>query len=64
MLLKGHSGSAGGLIRADLREEGLYLESAAGQGMRAQLPVVGTSDSLSNGQAKAHAIVAANAIGT
>ena len=47
-----------------LREARLYLESAAGQGMRAQVRVVGASDSLSNGQAKADAIVAANAIGT
>jgi hypothetical protein len=32
--------------------------------MRAQLRVVGTGDRLNNGQAKAKAIVAANAIGT
>ena len=48
----------------DLREARLYLESAARPGMGAQLRVVGISDSLSNGQAKANAIVAANAIGT
>ena len=32
--------------------------------MRAQLRVVGAGDRLNNGQAKAKAIVAANAIGT
>ena len=55
---------ASGQASMDSREARLYLESAARQGMRAQLRVVGTSDSLSNRQAKADAIVAANAIGT
>src|ERR1700735_5252933 len=55
---------ASGQARMHLREARLYLESAARQGMRAQLRVVGASDSLSNGKAKADAIVAANAIGT
>ena len=42
----------------------MYLKSAAGQRMRAQLRVMGIGDRLNDGQAKTKAIVAANAVGT
>jgi hypothetical protein len=48
--------------RRDPWEAGLYLKPAAGQGMRAQLRVVGIGDRLNNGQAKAKAIMAADTI--